>query len=150
MNGGNQLVKRGFNISFPNYRRDTIRGISGDITCSKLISCAIFSRKFGSHIVCLIIVMQLSSIHCLRLQFRERKMLVSISATYCDETYHNADCSSLDLRWHFITPVVSTETYNVNSILCQCTIVIKLPIVLHVMVNIEVKEAKKWNKAKRV
>ena len=50
-------------------------------------------------------------------------MLVSNSATNCDETYHIADCALLDLRWHFITPVVSTETYNVNSILCQCTIV---------------------------
>ena len=81
-------------------------------------------------------------------------MLVSISATNCDEAYHIVDCASfpiesLALRWHFITSVVSTEKYNVNSILCQCTMVVigkcqtKLPIVLHVMVIIEVREVKK-------
>ena len=56
-------------------------------------------------------------------------MLVSISATNCDEAYHIVDCASfpiesLALRWHFITSVVSTEKYNVNSILCQCTMVV--------------------------
>ena len=130
-----------------------------------------FSREFRSHIVCLIIVLQLTSVLCVRLQFWEREnagfcfgLKLSWNIPHCwlcfcgmkhttllivllwHETYHIADCAS----------AVSTEKYNVNSILCQCTMVliakcqIKFLIVLHFMVNIEAKEVKKWNKAKRV
>ena len=40
MEGRNQSVKKG-PISLTKITGDTRRGISGDITCSKLISCAI-------------------------------------------------------------------------------------------------------------
>ena len=56
-------------------------------------------RKLGSHIVCLIIVINFPQYIVSASSFGNGKMLVSISATNCDETYHIADCASLDLRW---------------------------------------------------
>ena len=65
--GGDQSVKRGFNISFRNYRRYDTR----HLRCYYLLQINFLCNSFhGSHIVCLIIVMQLSSVHCVRLQFR--------------------------------------------------------------------------------
>ena len=105
--------------------------------------------------------MQLTSVLYVRLQFSERE---NACFYFGHKLWWNIPNCWLcfipnivaGFKVAFITSIVSTEKYDVNSIVCQCSTVmvakcqIKLPIVLHVMVNIEVKEVKKWNKAKRV
>ena len=154
MNGRNQSVKRG-SIYLAKITGDTRRGISGEITCSKLISCAIlFTGVWIAYR--LIIVMHFTSIHCVRLQFRDRE---NACFYFGHKLWWNMPHCWLcfvpnlvvGLKWYFITSAVSTEKYNVNSIMCQCAMVaiangrIKLPIALHVMVNIEVKKMNTWN-----
>ena len=130
MNGRNQSVKRRVNISYRNYRRcDAMRGISGDITCSESISCAIvftgiliayclLDNRHATYLSTLCPPPVSGTGKCLFL-FRPQTVMkqTTLLIVFCSQF------DSLDLRWHFLTSVVSTEKYNVKSILCQCTMV---------------------------